>query len=259
MAPVLVLFFLLEAFRDRRAPFAHLLGAAVALGAGIYFLADYVPLGQTEAVRLTPALLWQVPAFAAALFGRAFGAARLNALTVLGLFAFLGTLFVAARAARDLARKPSRDARVLFLLSSFTVLFAVSSALGRIPGGGVGAGVSSRYVPYVVPGLLALLLFFAKRAERPGARRWVVAALVFFCLQDLLPKGRDTRMIAEYSTRKAAWARCYLEREDAAGCDAETGFPLHPHPETLRWKMEFLKTNRLGLFAPGVRFTPPEN
>jgi hypothetical protein len=151
------------------------------------------------------------------------------------------------RTLRDRGRGGDRWLAVA-VFSGFTLLFVAFAALGRVCLG-VTAGQASRYMPYLLPGFLALYL--VSRAIRPVPARTTLTALVA-----LLLVGGELRIwwgegwLTSYSAGKARWAQCYRERRDIAECDNATGFKIYPNAEatSLRSKLDFLEAHRLNLF-----------
>jgi hypothetical protein len=183
------------------------------------------------------------------LFARAVGATRAISLpSVLGLGATIATcaLFV-GQSVRLLRRNGGRLAVVLWVLAGFTLLFAAAASSGRTPYG-AHAGLNSRYVPYMVPALLALYLW---AVGRPRWRWTVVACVVAYAAIDLGPRSVDARQMADYRDGKARWTACYRERRDAPACTALARFGIYPDPTSpaLAAKLRVMEERRLGFFA----------
>lgn len=140
---------------------------------------------------------------------------------------------------------------VIVVFSSFSLLFIATAAVGRVCLG-MDTAIASRYVPYVIPGFLAL--YFHLLTLRPA--RWRGASLVVFCLVALYAGTGMTKLdrggVYWLREGKAAWRACYLQREDVELCSKETGFPVSPHPEAtrVRQKLDHLKANKLNLYGP---------
>jgi hypothetical protein len=156
------------------------------------------------------------------------------------------TLYALFRALR------SRGSSVLWnvtgFLAAFTIVFAFVTAVGRVCTGLVIAD-SSRYIPYVLPGLLGVYLVL-RCGLRPG--RTQVLALGLFvliaALKEVSPRsGLEAR--AE-SGLKRAWHDCYLRVHDIAICNASAGRPAYPAPEAtnLQQKLDWLEARRYNLF-----------
>lgn len=140
---------------------------------------------------------------------------------------------------------------VIVILSSFSLLFIATAAVGRVCLG-MDTAIASRYVPYVIPGFLALYLHLLTLQWA----RWRSASLIVLCLVALYAGVGMTKLdrggVYWLREGKAAWKACYLEREDVELCAKETGFPISPHPRELRLeqRLNYLKKNKLNLYAP---------
>jgi hypothetical protein len=131
-------------------------------------------------------------------------------------------------------------------LIGFAMLFAFNSAVGRICLG-MGAAGSTRYVPYVLPGLFAFYLLL-----RTSSRAWRTAALgVFLALcigKELYTRASDEEA-AMYAGYKNAWRACYLVRHDVQQCNAEAGYPIYPADfDRIRQRLDWLEARKLSLF-----------
>src|SRR5262245_43146232 len=162
----------------------------------------------------------------------------------LAALTFAGWAFV------RLFRRDEKAGGVVAFLVGFTGLFALNTSLGRVCTGLATAG-TSRYVPYVVPGWLAVAI--AARCWARPAVRWslVGTLLLLIALRTVNVRG-DEQMARHFAEGKRRWAACYRERHDIHACDVQTGFPIYPAPAATRLqeKLDFLETRRLNLFQP---------
>ncbi len=203
--------------------------------------------------------------FLAGLSGRAWGifypsprrALLLRGIASLGLLlaGAAVTLGALADRFRNPRQAPSPLRRCLFLLCSFSALFAVFTAIGRVCLGPA-ASLASRYTIYSVPGMLGLYLaaLLLPRSARAGTV--LAAALLLVLVVKERGWAIDWDVAGWAGNKKADWVRCYLETRDVAGCDARTGFPVYPEANRnlarVPEKLLFLEANGLSLFA-----TPP--
>lgn len=168
----------------------------------------------------------------------------------------LGTTFAIATAAFTCvavfravrSRGTSTLWNVASVLAGFTLAFAFVTALGRVCLG-LGAADSSRYIPYVVPGLLSVYLVL-RCGLQPG-RRQMVALGLFVSLCFLKEtSARSRREAAHESGLKRAWHDCYLAVHDIAMCNASAGRPVYPWPEgtDLQKKLDWLEARGYNLF-----------
>jgi hypothetical protein len=189
------------------------------------------------------------------LFARAVGATRLSGpLTALGAPLLVGLVWViVASLTVDIRRKNAASAapRVVWVLGTFTLLFAAATAAGRACHG-MRIRVLSHYVPYIVPGLLALYLYWVERAQRTWQTRALTAAVLLYVGLELWPRSIDRRGMRYYHDGKARWVACYLRRGDPEACQARAGFSIYEEPRSpkLRDKLAFMRERGLGFFAP---------
>jgi hypothetical protein len=185
------------------------------------------------------------------LFARPLGMHRLGGVrTWIVRAVAVSALTLAAWVLVRVFRRDEMPGRVVALLLGFSCLFGLNTAVGRVCLGLETAG-SDRYVPYVAPGWVAVVIA-ARLWARPSVRWGLVGAvLVLITIRTFNVRGEEAlgRRLAEGKRR---WAACYLQRHDPHACDVETGFPLYPAPSATRMqeKLDFLEARRLNLFAP---------
>jgi hypothetical protein len=157
---------------------------------------------------------------------------------------------LAAQVRRLGTRDCSRDiSLILGVLLSYGILFAASTAVGRVSLGLDQAQVS-RYATLLIPAFLALYLYLLSTPS--GLRRNI--GLVLFAVL-LVPNAVRVPPGARWlADGKRAWIACYLQTENIEHCDQAVGFVIHPRPENtgLRQKLEYLKQHRLSFFADRV-------
>jgi len=142
---------------------------------------------------------------------------------------------------------------VLWTLAGFTMVFAIASAVGRVCNGMANAS-ASRYIPYVLPGLLAVHLALRSGLPTPRTSTALLALLLAACL------GKERASITTfeamtYSAYKRQWHDCYLRLHNIGACDVEADSPLHPAPEAthLQQKLDWLEARGYSLFQDGER------
>lgn len=139
---------------------------------------------------------------------------------------------------------------VIFMFISYSLLFAVNCAVGRVCIS-INLGQSSRYMPLLVPGWLALY-FAANEISKKSAR--IAALIILTILFAVLPVRRFSAYDKDmefYSDAKRRWASCYLATENVQDCDQTAGHWLYPQPEAtqLKMKLDLLKQKGFNLFA----------
>jgi hypothetical protein len=134
-----------------------------------------------------------------------------------------------------------------FTLAAYTLLYASAAAVGRVCLGMQAAG-AARNLTLLIPGFLAL--YFQILMDRDSRRRNVLG-LVFVLI--LIPGcvQRNHKEIEGFSAMKRAWKDCYRRTENIKYCDQVSHLQLFPWPEGIhmREKLEYLKQNRLNLYA----------
>jgi hypothetical protein len=178
---------------------------------------------------------------------------------VVGISLALLTACLCARHAYLLLREGATDRRaslVITALTGFSVLFSVSTAIGRVCTG-LNTAPAPRYMLYLIPGFLAL--YFHLRLSVKDAGALPRAALYLFLLMSFLTvrplTDAGASPLEAYRRGKADWRRCYLETESVGECNRRTNFEVYPthDPATLaaiEEKLLYLKRNRLNLYAP---------
>jgi hypothetical protein len=160
----------------------------------------------------------------------------------------VGSLALGGWALWRLFHHESSVERVITLLIAFTTIFAFNTAVGRVCFG-VETAATSRYVPYVIPGWIAVLMIARLWVKAP--ERWILvtALLVFAAIRAFQTRAED-RMGRELAEGKRRWAECYRARGDISGCDSATGFRIYPDPLAtgLKAKLDFLEARHLNLF-----------
>ncbi|HZJ53773.1 MAG TPA: hypothetical protein VFD38_06505 [Myxococcaceae bacterium] len=148
-----------------------------------------------------------------------------------------------------LFRRDDMPGRVVVLLIGFTALFALNTTLGRVCTGLVTAG-TSRYVPYVVPGWIAVVIAVRCWVRRPVVRGALLGTVLILIAVRTLTIRDDEALGRHFAEGKQRWVACYRQRHDLQACDLETGFPLHPAPAAARMqeKLDYLEARRLNLF-----------
>lgn len=172
--------------------------------------------------------------------------------TATGFLALIGLLSVLFAQIWQLWKKRTFDARnlVIFLLISFSLLFAINSTSGRICNGLAGAQ-SSRYMTLLIPGFLGL--YFAAQNLSQKYRRVTLNSflIILFIIFPVRTMSDFDKGMGHFAEVKKAWAECYRERESIEGCNQIVGNIIYPAPEAtnMKEKLGMLKENRYNLFV----------
>ena len=168
-----------------------------------------------------------------------------SALVLIAAFSFM-KLF------RRQDRQKDRQSELIFYLASFTLIFAVFTAIGRVCLGST-APLSSRYVPYSAPGILALYFYclrlFTVETLNKGLRTGLLIGFVLLlCVKEIKLADADRATVDWYRIGKTKWAECYLKESNVAACDRIASFKVYPEPGAIDKKLEYLRTNNLNFF-----------
>jgi hypothetical protein len=166
--------------------------------------------------------------------------------TIAAAAAVTFTCYAVYRALRSRGSSPLWN--VAGVLMAFTLVFTFTTAVGRVCLG-LATADSSRYIPYVLPGLLAVHLVL--RCGVPAGRMQVAALAVFVSICVLKEStGRSRREASHESGVKRAWHDCYLAIHNIDQCNASALRPIYPSPEAtqLQRKLDWLEARGYNLF-----------
>lgn len=142
--------------------------------------------------------------------------------------------------------EPNHRAKVVVFLVGFTLLFLVNLAIGRISSG-VDAGKASRYFPYLVPGLLGLLIALSdwKKSGAMASSLLLVGLLMGYFRMD-----QHLAQMAQMKDKKQRWITTYQITHSISAADAACGCVIHPNPEKthLQEKLDYLESHGLSFF-----------
>jgi hypothetical protein len=171
----------------------------------------------------------------------------------IALFLLVGAVAV-VHGLRVLRGAPSTrpESTVLLLLSAGTLLYCVNTAVGRVSLGWQEAPFAPRYIPLVVPAILALFI---------QVERWPIAGLrhagwaALFALaawSGLALDEGDRNAVNWYVHGREKWREVYLASGSQAAADAATSpdqnFTIYP--ADLSVKLDYLRRHHLNLFRP---------
>jgi hypothetical protein len=232
-------------------------GIGASLGTLAFFLHGYVHNPATDCFQFPDARPWAYVPYVGFVLGRPFGlvAGETTAQLLVGsgiALALAGfVMYSTFRLVR--AQGDSRLWIVTSTLASFALLFASSSAVGRLCLG-FGSASATRYIPYVLPGILALYLVLRSASTSSP----VASALLPVILVACVVKEADEVSANEaetYLRYKQRWKACYVSMHDIEACDAWAGHPVYPRPRAtnLQQKLDWLEARDLNLFRDDAR------
>lgn len=139
---------------------------------------------------------------------------------------------------------------VIFSFISFSAIYAVNTAVGRVCLGTFTAQ-SPRYITLLIPGWLAL--YFAVLLWKSDILRIGMLAIftVFFGLMPLRHYNQINTNFAPLTAARQTWATCYVETENIDECDQLAKQKVYPNAQAthLQEKLDFLKQHRYNLFS----------
>jgi hypothetical protein len=258
MGPVTIGVFAVELYWSARrmssVPLAAPVGALVLAGAsfGSFFI-HYTFVPAVDCFEFPHRDLMSYPWFMA-LMSSAFLGLRVPvwlATAAGSVILFCGAAACAAQVRRLAGGVPPGDALVSAVLIGYSLLYAASTAVGRVCLGLPETAQSSRYATLLIPAFLGLyyyLLSLSSGTLRRAALALFVMAVIPGCL-------RVPWYFHLFVDQKRAWAACYVQTESIASCDQATHFRIHPDPQRagLQEKLDYLKQRRLNLFADAAK------
>jgi hypothetical protein len=142
---------------------------------------------------------------------------------------------------------------VASLLLTFTLLFALVATAGRVCLG-IQAASATRYIPYVLPGVLAVYLLL-RSGTAPRLRTTALALFLAAVVAREVAAAKNDAEVMSHATHKRQWVGCYLSRHVVADCDAESGGPMHPAADATRLqeKLDWLEARGYNLFQERTR------
>jgi hypothetical protein len=137
--------------------------------------------------------------------------------------------------------------QIIIVLITFTLVFALNLAVGRVCLGLETAG-SSRYQTYLIPGFFALYLFAVTRKRVPV--RGIAFCLLCFFITTFSPGTKATAYFQRVYQRKQQWKQAYLQTENIYLSNQLSEFAIHPNPAytQLKRKLDYLKEHGLNLY-----------
>jgi|SRR5579859_2273518 len=176
-------------------------------------------------------------------------------LQIAGFTVLVAWLASAVLAARPLLRRDGLQLQVAhrakslvpLILISYTLLFCVASAYGRVCGG-LWSAQSSRYVIYLE--LAALGLYFQLlSSRRTSIQRLFLGGFLVLVITASLAVDRSEMTYFRYV--KQEWKICYMRTENIRGCNQFVGFAIFsraPEEIHLQEKLQYLKATKQNLY-----------
>lgn len=142
--------------------------------------------------------------------------------------------------------------RSIFLLSSFTLIFSVLAAIGRVSL----EPYVSRYLSYIIPGIFAAylhMIYIASRVKRDERKNLIYAITIFILVAGSFPLNKkDCDNLENFAIKKSAWRYFYIISGNVEKTDKAIDFKIHPFAKRihLKEKLDYLKARKLNLYLP---------
>lgn len=148
---------------------------------------------------------------------------------------------------------------VIAVLITFTLIFCVNTAIGRVFLGMMSAQQSSRYITYMIPGFFGIYLWLVSMPAGKLRKNLLIAAVVCLTAATFPMRESDSEALKLSYQGKSDWKTIYLVTEDIETATRESDFRIYPAPEDihLKQKLEYFKKNKLNLYLDAN--TQPEN
>src|SRR5581483_10715124 len=229
-------------------PFAALIISALSLAS---FFVHYKFWPAVNCFRFPYHPLWHYPWFVAIMFSRfVIGAKGIALATLVGIpIAAIVVVLAAVYFWRVLRHKAGVEAMIQFVLLTYTLLFSVDCAIGRVCLGLPEAAQAARYVSLMIPAFLALYFWLFRL--KLGSKRTIT--LTAFAVISLVASSNRPALLHWYTQTKTTWAACFLQTQNVQACDQLVGISIYPSDgvgaATFQQKLEFLKDHHLSFFA----------
>lgn|GEM_PF-2377383 len=143
--------------------------------------------------------------------------------------------------------------RIIVILLTFSLLFIISSAVGRSCLGVLQVINSPRYALFLVPGFCGLYFFLIKASGSLIVQilRFITClSCAIFVFSEITDNGKILQLLAVSQGDKSTWVTCYRKHEDWRICDDLThSFVYDPMDETnFSIMTTYMKERRLNLY-----------
>jgi hypothetical protein len=165
----------------------------------------------------------------------------------------IGMLLISVHFAKNIfseIEKPEfRLNQTIFFLIAFSLEFMLFTAIGRICLG-IQAGLSSRYMTLLIPGIFAISLWLGARELSPKVGISIFFLAVFLLVRPALTYSKnDYLFVTNYAKAKIKWRTCYVINQDIDYCNEATNFSIYPTvSDRLIYELEYLKEHQYNLF-----------
>lgn len=199
---------------------------------------------------------WEYLLFMASMVNNFFGIRGHGAASVgMGILLLLWLAILAGSHLPRLWRhglKGQERSAVIATLALFALIYCAQTAVGRVVLGWREAAGASRYVPLLIPAVLAMYLHLAGLPNRfrPMLLCLLLASLLIFGTLRL--HGADYRFIAHHFFGRVTWKAAYLATWNMGKAGELSNFNIYPAMH-IDDRLDFLRQHKLNLFNPHGR------
>jgi hypothetical protein len=256
ITPVVLLLLASQPALRGRERAAYVTALVLSLATAALFVRGFVFLTAADCYTFPHDRPWEYVSFTGRLLARPFnpagriGDGAWHWHDIVALASVAAFFYAGVRALRSRGASPLWNATTVVM--GYTLAFAIGTAVGRVCLGLNGAN-STRYIPYVLPGILCVYMLL--RCAVPAGRGRTVALGVFLLLCVVKETSRQPRSGSSGDAIfKRDWRDCYLATHDIATCDERAGGPTYPDAQAtrLQFKLDWLEARRFHPFQDSV-------
>jgi len=135
--------------------------------------------------------------------------------------------------------------KILLVLTSYSLLFSINLAFGRIEFG-LALSQSPRYIPYLIPSLVGVYFYF--NCLTMFKKSLIIPALFIFMLFSQYLTRNSLADMKSWHDRKDAWKTAYLKYDNANMADSVSNFSVYPDNKGITGTLDYLKKHKLNLY-----------
>lgn len=134
----------------------------------------------------------------------------------------------------------------IFSLMSFSLLFELNSAIGRVCFG-IYSGQASRYMPYQIPSFFGMLLLFFKLTPFTFVKKeFLIIPLFLFLFFTEFFKKNNVSELDRLKRSKMEWVNCYLKSRNLDNCQKQ--FQIYPDSNLIIEKLKIMEAKKWSFF-----------
>ncbi len=175
-------------------------------------------------------------------------AGTLHIIFGLGVFALVCFVFIISfikMIKSDNLSKNNTINKIIFVLTTYSLLYVVNLSIGRIEFG-LYISQSSRYMTYLVPSLIGVYYYLNTLDIRK--RTILISLFMLLMLVSLYSSKYNVMLMKHWHDNKTQWKEAYLKYEDVNIADSISNFTVYPNSEKIIKTLNYLKKNNLNLY-----------